>query len=110
MADAENNIQFKATASTTIVKGFTAVYQLPEEEESPKEISQAKQYKALCKAEEGDEIKSVVPEKSAHATKPPPRYTDASIVRTMESLGIGRPSTFAATTAVLVVHLPLDAS
>lgn len=47
------------------------------------------------------ELLSVVPEQ--HFTKPPPRYTEASLVKALEELGIGRPSTYASILKVLQV-------
>ena len=46
---------------------------------------------------EGDEVYSKDIEPKQHFTQPPPRYTEASLVKTLEELGIGRPSTYAPT-------------
>ena len=49
----------------------------------------------------GDALKKDKIETSQHFTEPPPRYTEASLIKRMEELGIGRPSTYASTVAVL---------
>ena len=45
----------------------------------------------------GDPIRQIEVKPEQHFTQPPPRYTDASLVKHMEELGIGRPSTYANT-------------
>ena len=50
---------------------------------------------------EGDKLRDKAVEAEQHFTQPPPRYTEATLVRRMEELGIGRPSTYASTLAVL---------
>lgn len=50
---------------------------------------------------ENDVLKNAVVEKSQHFTQAPPRYTEAKLIKTMEALGIGRPSTYAQTIATL---------
>ncbi len=50
---------------------------------------------------EGDKLKDKAVEDEQHFTQPPPRYTEATLVKRMEELGIGRPSTYASTLAVI---------
>lgn len=80
---------FRATGRKTIFPGFTVLYDREEMEELP-EVGK------------GEELKLINIEASQHFTKPPPRYTDASLVRVMEEKGIGRPSTYAPTIQTLL--------
>ena len=84
---------FKATGKTLDFPGYTAVYK--EYSEEAQEISR------LPKLEEGDQLKSEKINCEQKFTKPPARYTEASLVKAMEELGIGRPATYAATITVL---------
>lgn len=85
---------FKAAGRTPVFAGFTAVYQ---EEKKEDDISA----RPLPMLGEGDrlDLVSLLPEQKF--TKPPTRYTDASLVKEMESNGIGRPSTYASIISVL---------
>jgi DNA topoisomerase-1 len=80
---------FRATGRRMIFPGFTALYDREEMEELPR-------------VERGEELELINIEASQHFTKPPPRYTDASLVRVMEEKGIGRPSTYAPTIQTLL--------
>ena len=53
--------------------------------------------KLLPEMEVGDKVKTLEIEPKQHFTQPPPRYSEARLVKTLEELGIGRPSTFAPT-------------
>jgi len=81
---------FRATGSVVRFPGFMRVY--TEDDDKPKDEGDNKSLPELL---EGDELKllSLVPEQ--HFTQPPPRYTDATLVKTLEEKGIGRPSTYA---------------
>ena len=78
-----NNYQFKATGQITKFDGFMKVYG---EYMSSDE-------KKLPKLTEGDTLTTDNITNEQHFTKPAPRYTEASLIKEMESLGIGRPST-----------------
>ena len=80
---------FRATASILQFPGFTAVYQESREDED--EEAAAK----LPPLKEGEvlELRDFDPQQ--HFTKPPPRYTEASLIKELEVQGIGRPSTYA---------------
>ena len=83
---------FKASGKVLLFQGFTAVYQ----DMSKKEDDEGVDYsKLLPDLKEGDILDLVSMQKEQKFTKPPLRYTDASIVKTMEEKGIGRPSTYA---------------
>src|SRR5699024_884916 len=87
-----NDVEFRATGSKIKFKGFMKVY-VESSDDNNKKIED----KLLPDLEEGMEItaKEITP--NQHFTQPPPRYTEARLVRTMEELGIGRPSTYAPT-------------
>ena len=86
---------FKASGKAMIFAGYTAAYQeapTGEEEESAK---------LLPPLNEGDSLSLCDFEKEQKFTRPPARYTDASLVKAMEEKGIGRPSTYASIISVL---------
>jgi len=87
---------FRAKGSRKIFPGYTAVYM-----ESTDEGSDEKDIN-LPPLEEGQKLnlKKWVPEQ--HFTQPPPRYTEASLVRALEDMGIGRPSTYAPTITTIL--------
>ncbi|HAY05534.1 MAG TPA: type I DNA topoisomerase, partial [Hyphomonas sp.] len=76
---------FRATGQTLAFAGFLAVYQDDEDEEESK----------LPALAEGETLPVDRLYGEQHFTQPPPRYTEASLVRTLEENGIGRPSTYA---------------
>ena len=90
--DLDNNgVTFRATGSKIKFKGFMTVYI---EGTDSKEKEEEKYLPDLV---EGEKISSEKLEPNQHFTQPPPRYTEATLVGTLEKLGIGRPSTYAPT-------------
>ena len=91
------------TASGTVItfRGFLAAY---EEGKDKSRYASTDSSTALPKLSEGQEIafSEVDREKAAHVTSPPPRYTEASLVKTLEEKGVGRPSTYASTIGVII--------
>lgn len=88
-----NGYIFKASGKVLKFAGFTAVYQdYTAKKEDDDSIDSAK---LLPDLKEGDILDLVSLQKEQKFTKPPLRYTDASIVKAMEEKGIGRPSTYA---------------
>lgn len=83
---------FKASGKVLLFKGFTAIYQDFSKKEEDEGVDSAK---LLPDLSEGDILDLVSMQKEQKFTKPPLRYTDASIVKAMEEKGIGRPSTYA---------------
>ena len=78
------------TSSTSIMfDGYTAVY----EADSQKDEEDGKAKLPVLSVDEPLDLLGLTP--SQHFTKPPPRYSDASLVKALEELGIGRPSTYA---------------
>ncbi|WML43690.1 type I DNA topoisomerase [Neobacillus sp. PS3-40] len=85
------DIVFRATGSKIKFPGFMKLYvESTDDQEEEKE-------KMLPDLKEGDEVIKKDIEPKQHFTQPPPRYTEARLVKTLEELGIGRPSTFAPT-------------
>ncbi len=82
---------FRATGSKVKFQGFMKVYVEGSDDQSEEKNNM------LPNLQEGDEVLKKDIEPKQHFTQPPPRYTEARLVRTMEELGIGRPSTFAPT-------------
>ena len=88
---------FKASGFNVAFEGFTALY-----EESKDE--QEKAGKDLPPLEEGQKLKLRELTGNQHFTQPPPRYTEASLIKTLEENGIGRPSTYAATISTITMR------
>ncbi|CDQ40127.1 MULTISPECIES: type I DNA topoisomerase [Virgibacillus] len=86
-----NHVEFRATGSKVKFKGFMKVY-IEGTDDKKKEEN-----KFLPALSEGMEVEAKEIKPNQHFTQPPPRYTEARLVRTMEELSIGRPSTYAPT-------------
>ncbi|MGG3889053.1 type I DNA topoisomerase [Metabacillus fastidiosus] len=86
-----NGVIFRATGSKVKFSGFMKVYVEGSDDQAEEKN------KMLPDLENGDEIFSKDIEPAQHFTQPPPRYTEARLVKTLEELGIGRPSTYAPT-------------
>ncbi|WHF28563.1 type I DNA topoisomerase [Bacillus altitudinis] len=90
--DLENNgLTFRANGSKVKFPGFMKVYV------EGKDDQLEEKDKMLPDLKEGDTVLSKDIEPEQHFTQPPPRYTEARLVKTLEELGIGRPSTYAPT-------------
>lgn len=87
---------FKASGKTMQFAGFTAAYQ-----EVKKDDDENENAKLLPNLKEGEELDLIRLLSEQKFTKPPLRYTDASLVKAMEDKGIGRPSTYASIISVL---------
>jgi DNA topoisomerase-1 len=83
--------EFAAAGTVITFRGFLQAY-----EESRDEPSGDEEERLLPKLAEGDALTASALEPEGHATTPPPRYTEASLVKSLEERGIGRPSTYAA--------------
>ncbi len=88
---------FRATGSVIKFPGFLAVYREGRDDEGDDELD--KNALPLLAADEPLDLLKLRPEQ--HFTQPPPRFTEASLVKALEEQGIGRPSTYAATIATL---------
>ncbi|MEI8394404.1 MAG: type I DNA topoisomerase [Rhodospirillaceae bacterium] len=94
----KNEAMFRATGSIVVFDGFLRVYNedrddVSDDDESERRLPPVKEKDALTR--QGD-IRA-----DQHYTQPPPRYTEASLVKRLEELGIGRPSTYASIIQVL---------
>jgi DNA topoisomerase-1 len=85
----------RATATRTIFDGFSAVYT----EGSDDSAEEAEKVLPPLAAGDATSVREVTP--SQHFTQPPPRYTEASLIKALEERGIGRPSTYAATISTI---------
>ena len=85
---AAGDYQLRAHGSKLKFKGYTAVY-------VGAEIAKKEKDTLLPELEAGDMLALSELKPEQHFTEPPPRYNDASIVKTLEEMGIGRPSTYA---------------
>jgi DNA topoisomerase I len=88
-------LEFRATGQVVRFPGFLALYQEGRDDEEDEESSR------LPAMRQGEKLAKERIDASQHFTEPPPRYTEATLVKRMEELGIGRPSTYASTIAVL---------
>ncbi len=90
LASADGQVELRATGQVVLFDGFLKVY-----EEGRDDAVIDDDDKRLPQIAQGEPAKksSVTPEQ--HFTQPPPRYTEATLVKRMEELGIGRPSTYA---------------
>jgi DNA topoisomerase-1 len=82
----------RATGSTIVKAGFMAVYQEGVDEKKAEDEEAESLLPALTEGE-FVQVRAIRPEQ--HFTEPPPRFTEASLVKTLEAFGIGRPSTYA---------------
>lgn len=85
------NALFRATGSVMKFDGYTKIYNFTERED-----------KILPPIKENDELEVNQFMPSQHFTQPPARFTEASLVKTLEELGIGRPSTYAPTITTIL--------
>lgn len=88
---AAGKYSFRASGSRLRFSGFLEVYNKGDEDDE----------KVIPKLSQGDWLKAkkLLPEQ--HFTQPPARYTDASLIKTLEEIGVGRPSTYAPTLTII---------
>jgi DNA topoisomerase I len=92
---ADKQVTLRATGTVTVFDGFLTLYQEGKDDENDEDGAK------LPKVAQGDAlgVEKITPEQ--HFTEPPPRYSEASLVRKLEELGIGRPSTYASILSTL---------
>lgn len=88
----KNEYLLRASGSTLRFTGFLVVYEEAKDEDAQEEDDDTRIPKDLSEGQIQD-LQRLIPEQ--HFTQPPPRFTEASLVRTLEENGIGRPSTYA---------------
>jgi DNA topoisomerase-1 len=94
---ARPDARLHATGTVIEVRGFLDAY-----EEGTESAGAAPSSVRLPALQPGDEVTVVTAEAREHQTQPPARYTEASLVKAMEELGIGRPSTYAAIISTII--------
>src|SRR5690348_8163450 len=96
IASPDQKLQFRATGSTIQFDGFLTLYREDEddveEDDENRRLPPIKERETLARGKVGPQ---------QHFTQPPPRYSEASLVKKLEELGIGRPSTYASIIQVL---------
>src|SRR5262245_51813884 len=91
-----SDISFRATGSVLVSAGFIAVYQEGQDDNGGDE-----QDRILPAVAEGDRLSLKDIQSAQHFTEPPPRYSEATLVKALEEFGIGRPSTYASIISTL---------
>ncbi len=86
--------RFTSSASKVVFSGYLSIYQTDEDKIDKKVLSK--------KLTVGTEVMSGKLEKKQHFTQPPAHFTEASLVKTLEELGIGRPSTYSPTISTII--------
>ena len=94
------NAEFVSTGTVITFRGFMAAYEESQDEDR-NQVAEPAEAK-LPPLKEGEVLTLIDIEAKGHETSPPPRYTEASLIKTLEELGIGRPSTFTATISTIV--------
>jgi DNA topoisomerase I len=95
-ADGAKRTVLRANGSTLVKPGYISVYQ-----EGADDVVQDDSDHVLPPMNEGDRVKLLAVVPSQHFTEPPPRFTEASLVKALEEYGIGRPSTYASIISTL---------
>ena len=96
-AKGDGTFTFQAQAVVTVFPGFTVLFPAKDDAAETAENGEEKQDNAaiLGKLDRGDGCKAAETAKEQKFTEPPPRYTEATLIRELEANGIGRPSTYA---------------
>ena len=90
-SSAEEDVEFAASGTVITFRGFLAAYEPGRDERSDDD-----EERQLPQLTEGQDVTALSLEPDSHATTPPPRYTEPTLVKALEDRGIGRPSTYAA--------------
>jgi DNA topoisomerase-1 len=92
-SSANESVEFGASGTVITFRGFLAAYE--EGRDDDRAAQDGDEERRLPNLAEGDSVALRALEPQGHETNPPARYTEATLVRTLEELGIGRPSTYA---------------
>jgi DNA topoisomerase-1 len=99
--DAGDNSTFRASGTTVVDPGFLAVYEEGRDQKNAEDEDEARKLPAM-KIGEAVPLADILAEQ--HFTEPPPRYSEASLVKTLEEYGIGRPSTYSSIIQTLLAR------
>lgn len=100
LSDGTDDVVLRANGSVITFDGFLTLYQESDDEDDDSAKSNSSD-RILPPLKEGDAVTTRSVDTDQHFTQPPPRYTEASLVKKLEELGIGRPSTYASILQVL---------
>ena len=92
-----NKHSFRITGTVIVDAGFLKIYNVEKDEDDKEDDGE----QTLPKFEKGEKVKLNDVVIKAHSTEPPPRFTEASLVKALEKYGIGRPSTYASIISTL---------
>jgi DNA topoisomerase-1 len=96
---ADGPYDLRASATRTLFDGFARVYTEGRDDGSEEDEEAARRLPALAEGDRTD-VREVTP--TQHFTEPPPRFTEATLIKALEEHGIGRPSTYAATISTII--------
>lgn len=96
-----NECNFKASGYSVKFDGYTALYEESKDEQS-------EENSVLPEISSGDILKMKKLDGNQHFTQPPARFTEASLIKTLEENGIGRPSTYAPTITTIIARLYVE--
>jgi len=97
--DAGGDSMFRASGTTVVDPGFLAVYEEGRDQKNAEDEDEGRKLPAM---KIGEAVPLAAINADQHFTEPPPRYSEASLVKTLEEYGIGRPSTYASIIQVLL--------
>ena len=101
IASDDKSAVLRATGSVVVFEGFLKVYREDRDDAPAPGAEDEDSERLLPDVAQGDDMKRQGVRPDQHFTQPPPRYSEASLVKRMEELGIGRPSTYASILSVL---------
>ena len=104
IVDGNGTVTLRANGSIVVFDGFLSVYREDSDDRADQKTeisSDDDETKLLPPMASGEPLATIATLPEQHFTQPPPRFTDASLVKRMEELGIGRPSTYASVLSVL---------
>ncbi len=101
LSDGTDDVVLRANGSVIAFDGFLTLYQEDTDEDNNDTDNEKDSDRRLPPMNEGESAKLIDTKPNQHFTQPPPRYSEASLVKKMEELGIGRPSTYASILQVL---------
>ena len=101
LQNSDGDVGLRATGSTVVFDGFQRLYSEGRDQPEKEEDAENEDARRLPALEQHEPLGSRAAEPKQHFTVPPPRFTEASLVRRLEELGVGRPSTYVAIISVL---------